>query len=63
MLAGIMATATRDSLITAEQLLERPDDDYKYELDRGALVRMSPTGAEHGPDAVRYGSNTMSPRA
>ena len=50
-----MATATRDSLITAEQLLERPDDDHKYELDRGALVRMSPTGAEHGVVTVKLG--------
>ena len=43
-----MATAARVSLITAEELLERPDDDYKYELVDGELVRMSPTGAEHG---------------
>ena len=43
-----MATAARLSLITAEELLERPDDDYKYELVDGELVRMSPTGAEHG---------------
>ena len=43
-----MATAARVSLITAEELLERPDDDYKYELVAGELVRMSPTGAEHG---------------
>ena len=50
-----MATATRHPLITAEQLLERPDDDYKYELDRGALVRMSPTGAEHGVVTVKLG--------
>ena len=43
-----VASATRVSLITAEELLERPDDDYKYELVGGELVRMSPTGAEHG---------------
>ncbi len=43
-----VATAARVSLITAEELLERPDDDYKYELAAGELVRMSPTGAEHG---------------
>lgn len=50
-----MAIATRHSLMTAEQLLERPDDDHKYELDRGALVRMSPTGAEHGVVTVKLG--------
>ena len=43
-----VASAARVSLITAEELLERPDDDYKYELVGGELVRMSPTGAEHG---------------
>ena len=42
-----MASAARVSLITAEELLERPDDDYKYELVGGELVRMKPTGAEH----------------
>lgn len=52
---GAMTLAAQQSPVTAEQLLERPDDDYKYELDRGALVRMSPTGAEHGVVTVKLG--------
>jgi Uma2 family endonuclease len=33
---------------TAEELLQLPDDGYRYELLKGVLVRMSPTGARHG---------------
>jgi hypothetical protein len=33
-----VASAARVSLITAEELLERPDDDYKYELDGARRV-------------------------
>ena len=33
-----MASAARVSLITAEELLERPDDDFKYELDGGGVL-------------------------
>lgn len=35
-------------LMTAEELLERPEDGWRYELVEGRLVRMSPTGWEHG---------------
>jgi Uma2 family endonuclease len=35
-------------LMTAEELLRLPDDEWRYELVEGRLVRMSPTGAEHG---------------
>jgi Uma2 family endonuclease len=34
--------------MTSEQLLELPDDGWRYELRRGELIRMSPTGAVHG---------------
>jgi Uma2 family endonuclease len=34
--------------MTAEELLELPGDDYKYELVEGELIRMAPTGGEHG---------------
>lgn len=37
--------ATR--LMTAEELEMLPDDGYKYELVRGELIRMRPTGFEH----------------
>lgn len=36
-------------LMTAEELLQLPDDDeWRYELVEGRLVRMSPTGGQHG---------------
>ena len=41
-----MAEAT--ALITADELLCMPDDGWRYELRRGELIKMSPTGAEHG---------------
>ena len=41
-----MTAATR--LMTADELLDMPDDGYRYELIRGELIRMSPTGNLHG---------------
>ncbi|MBV9279540.1 MAG: Uma2 family endonuclease [Chloroflexi bacterium] len=35
-------------LMTADELLQLPEDGYSYELLEGRLVRMSPTGARHG---------------
>jgi Uma2 family endonuclease len=40
-------------LTTAEELLQLPDDGWSYELVDGRLVRMSPTGGEHGLIAMR----------
>ena len=40
--------ATRAKLITAEELLEMPDDGFRYELVRGELIRMPPAGFYHG---------------
>ena len=34
--------------ITADELLAMPDDGYRYELVKGELIQMSPTGDEHG---------------
>ena len=41
-----MATTTK--LMTAEELLEMPDDGFRYELVRGELVKMAPAGRVHG---------------
>lgn len=41
-----MTTQTR--LMTAEELLDLPDDDRRYELIRGELLTMAPAGEEHG---------------
>lgn len=39
-------TATK--LVTADELWAKPDDGWRYELVKGELIRMSPTGQEHG---------------
>ena len=46
-----MSDAAR--LLTAAELERLPDDDYRYELVEGRLVRMSPTGWEHGRIVAR----------
>lgn len=40
-------------LITAEELLQLPDGEWRYELVEGRLVRMSPTGGRHGRIVMR----------
>src|SRR3954468_6389985 len=44
-------TATTQ-LMTAEDLLRRPDDGFRYELFRGELKKMAPAGHEHGRIAI-----------
>ena len=48
-----MAIPAQPALMTAEELFDLPDDDYRYELVEGELIRMAPTGGEHGVLAVR----------
>jgi Uma2 family endonuclease len=43
-------------LVTAEELEKFPDDDYRYELVEGRVIRMSPVGFEHGRLVVRLGA-------
>ena len=45
------STVTRS--VTADELLAMPDDGYRYELVKGELIQMSPTGDEHGKVTVR----------
>jgi len=35
-------------LVTAEELQRFPDDDHRYELVEGRVIRMSPVGFQHG---------------
>jgi Uma2 family endonuclease len=42
--------------VTAEELERFPDDDYRYELVDGRVVRMSPTGAVHGWLVMHFGA-------
>lgn len=44
------------ALITAEDLFMMEDDDFRYDLIDGKLVRMSPAGREHGRLAQWLGS-------
>jgi Uma2 family endonuclease len=37
---------------TASELFEMPDDGFRYELVKGELRRMSPSGSEHGATIV-----------
>jgi Uma2 family endonuclease len=41
-------STTETKLMTAEELLQMPDDGFRYELVEGELRRMSPAGDEHG---------------
>jgi Uma2 family endonuclease len=41
-------SATLTKPVTADELLAMPDDGYRYELVKGELRRMAPTGDEHG---------------
>ena len=41
-------SATLTKSITADELLAMPDDGYRYELVKGELRKMTPTGDEHG---------------
>lgn len=41
-------------LVTAEELERMPDDEYRYELVEGRLIRMSPVGPLHGSLAATF---------
>ncbi len=41
-------------IITAEELEKFPQDDYRYELVRGGLIRMSPVGYQHGKAVAQF---------
>lgn len=42
--------------LTAEELLRKPDDGFRYELVEGELRKMVPAGSEHGYIALRIAS-------
>ena len=43
-------------LVTAEEFARIPDDDHRYELVEGRVIRMSPPGAVHAVLATRIAS-------
>ena len=56
-----MTTTTRP--MTADELLDMPDDGFRYELVRGELRKMAPAGHDHGSIAalvaIRLGTYVM----
>lgn len=45
----------RTRLVTAEELEHMPDDEYRYELVQGRLIRMSPAAPLHGQLTMAIG--------
>ncbi len=41
-------SATATQLMTADELLVMPHGNFCYELSKGELIKMSPTGGRHG---------------
>ncbi len=46
---------TQTGPVTAEELLHKPEDGFRYELVEGELRKMVPSGSEHGYIAMRFG--------
>jgi Uma2 family endonuclease len=46
---------TTAQIVTAEELLQMPDDGFRYELVKGELVKMAPAGHGHGVLAMEIG--------
>ena len=45
----------QSGLVTAEELLRKPEDGFRYELVKGELRKMAPAGSEHGYAALKLG--------
>lgn len=43
--------------VTAEELLNMPDDGFRYELVRGELRKMAPAGSEHSISGIQIGAS------
>ena len=49
--------AAKPGVVTAEELLDMPDDGYRYELARGELRQMALGGARHSVTGITVGSS------
>lgn len=45
--------ASRERLVTVEEFANIPDDDHRYELVEGRVIRMTPPGSRHAVLATR----------
>jgi Uma2 family endonuclease len=45
---GVFEMSTTTQPMTADELFMMPDDEFRYELVKGELIKMSPAGSEHG---------------
>lgn len=50
---------TVTTLMTADELLQMPDDGYRYELVRGVLRKMVAAGNRHSIIALKIGANLL----
>ena len=50
---------SKPRLVTAEELLDMPDDGFRYELVRGELRKTAPAGARHGRSAGKVARPLM----
>jgi Uma2 family endonuclease len=48
--------ASRERLVTVDEYTQIPDDDHRYELVEGRVIRMSPPGSRHAVIATRLAS-------
>lgn len=48
-------STTSTALMTAEELMQLPDDDLRHELINGELITMPPPGYPHGRSATHLG--------
>lgn len=51
-----MSVVRTGTLMTAEDLFRMPDDGWRYELVRGELIRMSPSGSRSSIVSIRIGT-------
>jgi Uma2 family endonuclease len=49
-----LVVSTTQTLMTADELFDMPDDGFRYELVKGELRRMPPSGSEHGAIVVNF---------
>lgn len=54
-LKGGSFMVTKPGVVTADELLNMPDDGYRYELVRGELRKMAPSGARHSAIGMTVG--------